>query len=94
MNGGRWKASVAGMPCTIERTEQGEWIVIIASATLGRRYDLADAICDAGGGVVSRGEAEALAAVVERRRSERAVPGSHAGLHARRRRAGASRTGR
>jgi hypothetical protein len=57
------------MPCTIEATEYGEWVVTIAASTLGRGYSLAAAIFDAGGGVVSRPEAAALAAAVEKRRS-------------------------
>jgi hypothetical protein len=61
-------AAVAGMPCTIEATEDGAWVVTIAASTVGRGYGLAAAIFDAGGGVVSRPEAAALAAAVEKQR--------------------------
>lgn len=73
-SGTTWKASVAGMPCTIERTDESEWVVTIASATLGRSYNLADAICDAAGGLVSRRAAEAIAAAVEEQRSGQTSP--------------------
>jgi hypothetical protein len=60
------------MPCTVEATEGGEWVVTIAASTPGRGTCLADAIDDAGGGVVSRPEADVLAAAVEKQRSRRA----------------------
>jgi hypothetical protein len=60
------------MPCTIEATEDGEWVVTIAASTIGRGYSLVDAICDAGGGLVSRPDAGALATAVEKRRSRKA----------------------
>jgi hypothetical protein len=83
--GQRWKAAVAGMPCTIEAAEHGEWIVTIAASSLGRGQSLADAIHQAGGGLVSLHEARSLAAAVENRRAtqsaaerESAVPTSRA----------------
>jgi hypothetical protein len=62
----RWNTTVAGLPCTIDQqATDGVWTVTIASATVGRSYDLVIAILDAGCGLVLLAEAQALAATLE-----------------------------
>ncbi|HLY93672.1 MAG TPA: hypothetical protein VKP14_02400 [Gaiellaceae bacterium] len=55
---------VAGLPCVIDAEPTGDWVVTLASVTIARSRDLAQAIADAGGGFVSRAEAEEVAASV------------------------------
>ena len=64
MSGGRWDAQVAGLACAIERKPNGDWVVTIASTTISRRSNLAEAIVDAGGGYVTKREAKAVASLV------------------------------
>jgi hypothetical protein len=66
MGGRRWNLEAAGVPCTIEKGKAGEWVVTLASTTLGRDVSLVTAIVRAGGGLVSPSEAETVAASVER----------------------------
>ena len=60
-----WTTKAAGLPCTIERADDGSWVVTIASATTSRREDLTAAILEASGGLVSNAEAFELAASVK-----------------------------
>jgi len=60
-----WTTKAAGLPCTIKFADDGFWVVTIASATTSRREDLAAAILEASGGLVSNAEAFDLAASVE-----------------------------
>lgn len=60
-----WTAEAAGLPCAIELAEDGCWVVTIASATTSRREDLAAAILEASGGLVSNAKALELAAAVK-----------------------------
>lgn len=60
----QWTTRAAGLPCAIELTDDGAWIVTIASASTTRRDDLAAAIVDASGGLVSHEEARTVAAAV------------------------------
>lgn len=62
----KWKTQAAGLPCTIELTDDRYWVVTIASASASRRDDLSDAIIEASGGLVSDTEALELAATVKR----------------------------
>ena len=65
MSGRRWRVEAAGIPCLIEATEEpGDWSVTMASTTIAHDTNLAAAIIQAGGGVVSVEEAETLAALV------------------------------
>jgi hypothetical protein len=66
MNGRRWEAEAAGIPCTIEQESAGGWIVTLASTTWGRDENLVTAIVRASGGLVSLNEAETVAASVVR----------------------------
>jgi hypothetical protein len=68
MSGRQWRTEVAGLPCSIEIAENGNWVVTLASTTRSRRRELTAAIVDAGGGLVLEHEAAALAASVELRR--------------------------
>jgi hypothetical protein len=64
----RWKTSIADLPCTVELGKGGAWVVTIASASVGCSHSLVEAIIAAGGGLVSRDEAEALEASLASRR--------------------------
>ena len=66
MVGRRWHVEAAGMPCTIERSNNGKWVVTLASTTVGRAESLPIAIVRAGGGLVTPSEAEALAISIVR----------------------------
>jgi hypothetical protein len=61
----RWATDAAGLPCAIELADDGCWVVTIASATTSRREDLAAAILEASGGLVSNAKALELAAAVK-----------------------------
>lgn len=63
MAGRHWIVEVAGLPCRID-SENGEWVVILASTTIGRSIHLDTAIVRACGGLVSSEEARSLAASV------------------------------
>jgi hypothetical protein len=65
VGGRQWTTSVAGLPCAIETTENGSWVVTLASTTRSRRGELVAAILEAGGGLVSKEEAVELAASVQ-----------------------------
>jgi hypothetical protein len=54
---------VAGLPCRIEAVSDGLWLVTVASLSVSRRGDLAAAIVEAAGGLVSSAHAEAIAAI-------------------------------
>lgn len=60
----QWTTEVAGLPCTIELTDAGDWAVTIASVSTSRRENLTAAILEASGGLVSNAEALEAAAVV------------------------------
>lgn len=75
MTGRRWEVRVAGFACRIETGNRGDWVVTIASTTVSRRKDLAVAIVEAGGGLVSRSEAETVACSVRRFAGPDAVRG-------------------
>jgi hypothetical protein len=62
----KWTTEAAGLPCTIELTDDRCWVVTIASASTSRREDLRIAIVEASGGLVSNKEALAVAAAVRR----------------------------
>ena len=64
MSGGHWETEAAGLPCMIEKEKAGGWVVTLASTTWGRDESLVTAIVRAGGGLVSRSEAEAVASSV------------------------------
>ena len=66
--GKHWQTRVAGVPCTIELGKGGAWVVTIARAGVGCSHSLVDAIVAAGGGLVSRDEAEAVEASLASRR--------------------------
>ena len=55
---------VAGLRCVIDAEPTGDWVVTLAAVTIARSRDLAAAITEAGGGFVSKAEAEAVAASV------------------------------
>jgi hypothetical protein len=57
----KWTTEAAGLPCTIELTDDRCWVVTIASASTSRREDLSLAIIEASGGLVSNTEALELA---------------------------------
>jgi len=57
----KWTTEAAGLPCTIELTDDRCWVVTIASASTSRREDLSVAIIEASGGLVSNTEALELA---------------------------------
>ncbi len=61
----RWATDAAGLPCAIELADDGCRVVTIASATTSRREDLAAAIVEASGGLVSNAKALELAAAVK-----------------------------
>jgi hypothetical protein len=60
----KWTTEAAGLPCTIELTDDRCWVVTIASASTSRREDLSLAIIEASGGLVSNTEALELAAAL------------------------------
>jgi hypothetical protein len=60
----QWTTEAAGLPCAIELTDDGSWVVTIASASTTRRDDLTAAIVAASGGLVSDAEAFQVAAAV------------------------------
>ncbi len=60
-----WTTEAAGLPCTIELADDGDWIVTIASSTTSRRSSLTAALLEAGGGLVSHPEASELEAAVK-----------------------------
>lgn len=62
----KWTTQAAGLPCTIELTDDHHWVVTIASASTSRRDDLRIAIVEASGGLVSNTEALAVAAAAKR----------------------------
>jgi len=66
MGGRHLELEVAGLPCTIEVSRTGDWVVTLAATTVGRAPSLATAIVRAGGGLVTASEAEAVAASVTR----------------------------
>ena len=61
----KWTTEAAGLPCAIELADDGCWVVTIASATTSRREDLAAAILEASGSLVSNAKALGLAAAVK-----------------------------
>ena len=63
----KWTTEAAGLPCTIELTDDHCSVVTIASASTGRRDDLSLAIIEASGGLVSNTDALELAAALKRR---------------------------
>ena len=65
---------VAGCPCTIQAVE-GEWEVVFAAASIARSADLMRAIELASGGLVSSGDATAVANAVRRRVGDRSGSG-------------------
>jgi hypothetical protein len=71
MNGGLWTARVAGLPCTAQTGVDGDWIVTIARASVGRHENLAEAILLAAGGLATHAGAEALAASIRARQRVR-----------------------
>jgi hypothetical protein len=60
----QWTARAAGLPCMIEYTDDGYWVVVIASTSTSRGEDLTATILEAGAGLVTRLEAGELAAAV------------------------------
>lgn len=74
MSGRRWDSRVADFACAIELLTNGDWLVTIASTTISRGRDLVAAIVEAGGGCITRSEAEAVALSVKARRSASASP--------------------
>ena len=60
----QWTARAAGLPCVIEYTDDGHWVVVIASTSTSRGDDLTATILEAGAGLVTRLEADELAAAV------------------------------
>jgi hypothetical protein len=56
----------AGLSLTVDRTRD-DWVVVVASASIARHRSLPAAIEGAGGGLISRTEAEGLAASALRR---------------------------
>lgn len=73
--------TIQGLPCSVEHTD-GEWTVSVASATVARSSDLAQAILEATGHVVSRGEAAAVAARIAAVFETRGTPEATAGAGA------------
>jgi hypothetical protein len=72
MGGRRWRVEAAGVPCMIERSSTtGDWVVTLASTTVGRAESLPIAIVRAGGGLVTPSEAEALAISIVRSHAQR-----------------------
>jgi hypothetical protein len=67
--GRQWTTEVAGLPCSIEVADDGGWAVTLASTTRSRHFQLATAILDAGGGLIGKQEAAAVAASVQLRLS-------------------------
>jgi hypothetical protein len=66
----KWTTEAAGLPCTIELTDDRCWVVTIASASASRREDLSVAIVEASGGLVSNAEALELAAALRTQRDD------------------------
>ena len=59
----RWQVEAGALPCVVERASDG-WVVTIAACTVSRNRGLVPAILEAGGGIVTRTEAERIARFV------------------------------
>jgi hypothetical protein len=66
----KWTTEAAGLPCTIELTDDRCWLVTIACASASRRDDLSVAIVEASGGLVSNAEATELEAAIKMQQEE------------------------